>query len=103
MTRGRVLRRCALLALSAATWTGTAAACPVCFAAKSEANRLAFVGTAVFLSALPLLMVGALTAWAAYRLKRHDEGSRRTSGDEALRATERWRARPANEHAPAVE
>jgi hypothetical protein len=42
-------------------------ACPVCFAAKDEANRLAFLGTTVLLTSLPVLMVGSLIYWIARR------------------------------------
>lgn len=42
---------------------GLALACPVCFSAKNEASRVAFLGTTVFLTALPLLMVGGVVMW----------------------------------------
>ena len=37
-------------------------ACSVCFSA-TEANRAAFISTTVFLSVLPLLLIGGLTGW----------------------------------------
>jgi NADH:ubiquinone oxidoreductase subunit 3 (subunit A) len=37
-------------------------ACPVCFDAN-EANRTAFVATTIFLSTLPLAMVGGIALW----------------------------------------
>lgn len=37
-------------------------ACPVCFDAN-EANRVAFIVTTVFLSTLPLAMVGGFVLW----------------------------------------
>ena len=42
-------------------------ACPVCFAAQNEAARIAFLGTTVFLTALPVLMIGAVIYWLASR------------------------------------
>lgn len=72
MSRQRAVARFAWFAAPLATWASSAAACPVCFAAKGEANRQAFVGTTLFMSALPLLMVGALVWWAARRLKQHE-------------------------------
>jgi hypothetical protein len=44
-------------------------ACPVCFAAKDEAERLAFLASTVFLTALPLILMGAFIGWAARRAK----------------------------------
>jgi hypothetical protein len=37
-------------------------ACPVCFDAN-EANRTAFIVTTIFLSLLPLAMVGGIAYW----------------------------------------
>ncbi len=37
-------------------------ACSVCFSA-TEANRAAFISTTVFLSVLPLLLIGGLIGW----------------------------------------
>jgi hypothetical protein len=47
-------------------------ACPVCFAAKDEANRVAFVASTVFLTALPLVLMGAFIGWASRRAKALD-------------------------------
>lgn len=73
----RTSRRAAILlvrvvAFAAVTWASAAVACPVCFAAKGEANRKAFVATTVFLSALPLVMIGTCVWWAAERIRRHE-------------------------------
>jgi hypothetical protein len=52
-----------LLAFAAVLATPTVAyACPVCFDAN-EANRTAFILTTVFLSFLPLAMVGGIAYW----------------------------------------
>ena len=45
-------------------WAPRAArACAVCMSATEEASRLAFILTTVFLSALPLLMLGGVVGW----------------------------------------
>ena len=58
--------RAPLAGLGAALCIGApelARACAVCAAGTEEASRLAFILTTIFLSALPLLMVGALLWW----------------------------------------
>lgn len=55
--------RARILAFAAVLATPTAAyACPVCFDAN-EANRTAFIVTTIFLSLLPLAMVGGIAYW----------------------------------------
>lgn len=54
-------RLAAALALVLASPT-VAYACPVCFDANA-ANRTAFIVTTIFLSFLPLAMVGGLVYW----------------------------------------
>lgn len=52
-------------------------ACPVCFDAN-EANRDAFVWTTVFMSALPLSIVGGIVLWLRQSAReREDEITRR--------------------------
>lgn len=51
-----------------------AAACPVCFSATEE-NRLAFLGTTVLLSLLPLGMVAGAGLWIRKRARERDDGS----------------------------
>jgi hypothetical protein len=50
-----------------------ARACPVCFAARDEAERIALLGTTVFLTALPVIMVGGIIYWIAKRSRELDE------------------------------
>lgn len=50
-------------------------ACPVCFSAKDEANRVAFFVSTVFLTALPLLLLGAFISWVARRARMLDRES----------------------------
>lgn len=62
----RQLVRSALV-LGLSLWPALAWACPVCFSAKNEANRIAFLGTTVFLTALPLVLAGSVIYWLAER------------------------------------
>ena len=43
-------------------------ACPVCFDPRDE-NRLAFLGTTVFLSLLPLAIVAGTLLWIRHRTR----------------------------------
>lgn len=47
-------------------------ACPVCFDAN-EANRTAFLVTTVFLSLLPLSMIGGVILWLVGSARQKDE------------------------------
>jgi hypothetical protein len=42
---------------------GVALACPVCFSAKDEAQRQAFFDTTIFLTLLPLALIGGIAYW----------------------------------------
>ncbi len=44
-------------------------ACAVCFSSSDE-NRLAFAATTVFLTALPLVMIGSFAFWLRQRVLR---------------------------------
>lgn len=59
-----------LLGLSASV--SVAHACPVCFSAKDEAQRQAFFDTTIFLTVLPLLLIGGFIYWAARRVRHLD-------------------------------
>ncbi|MBK8995658.1 MAG: hypothetical protein IPM35_07915 [Myxococcales bacterium] len=48
-----------------------ALACPVC-GVGSEANRRAFVGSTIFLSLLPLAMIGGLVGYAVWRVRKQE-------------------------------
>ena len=52
-----------------------ARACPVCFAARDEAERIALIGTTVFMTALPVIMIGGIIVWVARRSRELDEES----------------------------
>lgn len=49
-----------------------AEACPVCFSAR-PGTRLAYVGTAVLMSLLPLAMFGIVGWWIRRAVREHDE------------------------------
>lgn len=52
---------------------GVAHACPVCFDAR-ETQRAAFLGTTIFLSLLPLGMIGGLALFLFRRSRARSEG-----------------------------
>jgi len=58
-----------VIAIAAWLVADIAHACPVCFDAN-ESNRTAFIVTTIFLSLLPLTMVGAIVLWIRQRLDR---------------------------------
>jgi len=73
-TRDRLgrLSRALLAAVSVALLTGlphAAAACAVCSAGRDDATRLAFILTTVFLTVLPLAMVGGIVYWLHSRTR----------------------------------
>ncbi len=61
------------LAFAAASLTSLSAfACPVCGAAKDDATRDAFILMTVFMSLLPLAMLGGLAWWVIRRVRQLD-------------------------------
>ncbi len=46
-----------------------AQACSVCSAGRDEATRVAFIGTTIFLSVLPLAVIGLGVLWLRRRLR----------------------------------
>lgn len=44
-------------------------ACPVCFSTVNDANRLAYLLTAVFLTLLPFVVVGGILLWVVRRAR----------------------------------
>ena len=65
----RLLRsfRVAILTLTLALVPEIASACPVCFSGTEE-TRFAFLLTTIFLTLLPLLLVGSLVWWLRRRV-----------------------------------
>lgn len=60
------------LGLCLGSLASVASACPVCFSAKDEAQRQAFFDTTVFLTLLPLALVGGVIYWIARRARTLD-------------------------------
>jgi high-affinity Fe2+/Pb2+ permease len=60
----------ALVLYGPAAW-----ACPVCFSAKNEANRTAFVVTTALLTFLPLGLIGGGVWWLRRRARESAEAS----------------------------
>ena len=56
-----------------------AEACSVCGAAQDDSVREAFLVTTVFLSVLPLLLVGGFAWWLRRRIRELDAGSQHAS------------------------
>ena len=63
------LSRLAVLIVGVGLLPGVAEACSVCFSA-TEQSRTAFIVTTVFLSVLPLAMVGGGVVWLRLRIRR---------------------------------
>ena len=53
-----------------------AAACSVCFSGRSDETRVAFIATTALLTALPLLLIGALVWWLRRRAIRIQQSER---------------------------
>lgn len=49
---------------------GAAEACAVCFQAKNDATRIAFIASTAAMTGLPLLIVGGLAWWVRRRFAR---------------------------------
>lgn len=71
----------AVIASPALAW-----ACPVCFSVKNEATRIAFLGTTVFLTALPLVLMGGVGVWLAKRVEEAERDHAQVSGNEPAAA-----------------
>jgi len=61
-----------------------AEACAVCSAGRDDATRLAFILTTVFLTVLPLCMVGGIVYWLRSRTRAQQHEA--TSGGSGLEA-----------------
>lgn len=60
------------IAFATASAPFAAQACAVCFSARSEANRIAFLGTTVLLTGLPVALIGGFLYWVMRRLEAID-------------------------------
>ncbi len=64
--------RASIMALAIVAALGghaTALACPACATAAPEASRQAFVSSTVFLSLMPLAMIGGVLLWIRRRVR----------------------------------
>jgi len=52
-----------------------ALACPVCFSAKNDENRIAFIVTTAFLTFLPLGLIGGGVWWLSRRARLESEAA----------------------------
>ncbi len=69
----RCVRACVSVAAVAVAWGADVAhACPAC-ASPLEENRQAFVDTTVFLTVVPLMMIGGFIWWLRRRIRAMDE------------------------------
>ena len=58
-------------------------ACPVCFDPRAE-NRFAFLGTTIFLSLLPLGLIGSMVLFVRHRSRKLDQESPGSGLDDFL-------------------
>ena len=71
----RLLRAWAGFSAVGAAWVADSAlACPSC-ASPLEENRQAFVDTTIFLTVVPLMMIGGLIWWIRRKSRERDEMS----------------------------
>ena len=69
----RLVRAVAAVAVVGLAWVSDLAyACPSC-ASPLEENRQAFVDTTIFLTVVPLAMIGGLIWWISRRARQMDE------------------------------
>ena len=81
----RVVRVCAsALAVAATLAVDVAYACPSC-ASPLEENRQAFVDTTIFLTVVPLMMIGGLIWWIRRKVRERDAALEIAVPDSLLR------------------
>ena len=68
LLRPRVIFAAGALALAVLVAAAPAEACSVCFSAREE-NRIAFLVTTIFLSVLPLTLIGSAIWWLRRRIR----------------------------------
>jgi high-affinity Fe2+/Pb2+ permease len=63
------------LVLALFLYAPAALACPVCFSAKNEENRVAFIVTTAFLTFLPLGLIGGGVWWLRRRSRQESQAA----------------------------
>ncbi len=63
-------------------WPTVAGACPVCFDPREE-SRLAFLVTTIFMTVLPLLLIGCAVLWFLRRAKHMNRSDDVVGGGQA--------------------
>ena len=81
-----------VLALGLSLLSDVARACPGC-ASPLEENRQAFVDTTIFLTVLPLLMIGGLVWWLRRRLRQAEAEQSIVLADDAWENRAPWSKR----------
>ncbi len=82
-TTVRLVSTCALVVL---TWAPRASwACSVCMTGREDDNRIAFITTTVFLSLLPLAMLGGVIWWLHRRVRQQKREQETDHGREVVR------------------
>ncbi len=59
---------------------GDALACAVCFQAKSDASRVAFIATTAAMTFLPLVVIGGVAWWVRRQVVKADAQRTRLEG-----------------------
>jgi hypothetical protein len=81
----RLVRVCgAFVAVTVAWLADSASACPSC-ASPLEENRQAFVDTTIFLTAVPLMLVGGMIWWIRRRIRAMEDAPEIPVPDSLLR------------------
>lgn len=63
-----------------------AAACPVCGTPQNNATRDAYVGSTIFLSLFPLMLIGTLIGLGIWHVRRRERERERERGQDATSA-----------------
>jgi len=77
------------MAVATAWLADSAAACPSC-ASPLEENRQAFVDTTIFLTVVPLMLIGGLIWWIRRRVRAMDDTPEIPVPDSLLRDASRF-------------
>ena len=86
----RLARVWAACVVTAVAWlAGSASACPSC-ASPLEENRQAFVDTTIFLTVVPLVMIGGLIWWIRRKARALDQVHQIPVPDSLLRDASRY-------------